>query len=574
MKMASIIPSIDWLKSYNKQWFKGDLIAGITVGVMLIPQGMAYSMLAGLPPIYGLYASTIPLIIYALFGTSRQLAVGPVAMVSLLIASGISELTSDPAMYLSFAITLALLVGLIQFGMGLFRLGFLVNFLSHPVISGFTSAAAIIIGLSQIKHLLGVNMPRSSFIHETLNNIFINLGNIHLPTFILGLAAILLLLVFKKFLKKIPGPIFAVAIAVLITWFFQLNELGIAILKNVPAGTPSFFVPSFHSESIKNLLGIALPIALIGYMESIAVAKAIQARKKNYQLNANQELVGLGLANIVGSFFQAFPTTGGFSRTAVNDQAGAQTGMASIISALLIIITLLLLTPLFYYLPKAILAAVIMVAVFGLIDIKEPLHLWKTDKRDFTLLIVTFALTLTMGVEVGILVGVLLSLSMVIFRAAYPHIAVLGKLEGTTLYRNISRFKEAIEHENVLVVRVDSQMFFANTTYIHDKIDSLIQKRPKAKLIILSAEAMSAIDSSALHMIKDLISEYRNQDIDIFITGATGPVRDSLSASGVFDYLGPNHIFNDVGEAMQFYISGENPELRSKSKEIALQANK
>ena len=574
MLSEKVIPAVGWLKTYSKLQFRGDLVAGLTVGVMLIPQGMAYSMLAGLPPIYGLYASTVPLIVYALFGTSRQLAVGPVAMVSLLIASGVSQIAEgNPDLYLSYSILLALLVGLIQFSMGLFRLGFLVNFLSHPVISGFTSAAAIIIGLSQVKHLLGVSLPRTSHIHDTLSNIVLKLSEVHVPTLILGSASIILLLFIKKYLKKIPGPIIAVLIAVVITWFFRLDESGISILQSVPGGLPSIKIPLVDFAIIGKLFGVALPIALIGYMESIAVAKAIQAKKKNYVLSSNQELIGLGLANIGGAFFQAFPTTGGFSRTAVNDQAGAQTGMASIISAFLIILTLLFLTPLFYYLPKAILAAVIMVAVFGLIDVKEPKALFISDKRDFVLLLVTFILTLVMGVEIGILTGVFLSLVMVVYSAAYPHMAVLGKLKDTRIYRNVERFEQAEEREDVLIVRVDAQMFFANASYIHDYINEKADSRKGLKLIILSMEAVSQIDSSAMHMIKDLISEYKNQKVAIYMVSSNGPVRDKLKANGVIDCLGEYHFFNFVDEAMDFYSSGADPDVRGEEKDIALQSN-
>ncbi len=573
MSIKNYLPVLNWINKYNSLDFKGDLVAGITVGVMLIPQGMAYSMLAGLPPIYGLYASTIPLIIYALLGTSRQLAVGPVAMVSLLVASGVSVLTSDPSEYLAYAIFLALLVGIIQFLMGAFKLGFMVNFLSHPVISGFTSAAAIIIGFSQIKHLLGVEIPRTQFIHDTLYEVGKSITTVHTPTLILGIGSIVFLLIFKKYLKKIPGPMVVVALSVLLTWLFGWDQIGIKILKDVPAGLPSIGIPSVSLDKIGALFSIALPIALIGYMESIAVAKAIQSRKKNYQLNANQELIALGMANIVGSFFHSFPTTGGFSRTAVNEQAGARTGMASMISAIIILLTLLFLTSLFYFLPKAILAAVIMVAVFGLIDIKEPKQLWKSDRRDFVLLLITFILTLTTGVEVGILIGVLLSLSMVIYRAAYPHIAVLGKLNHVNLYRNIKRFSNAEEIPGALIVRVDAQMFFANASYIHDAINDLLEERKGIKLIILSAESVSAIDSSAIHMVKDLINELRLQKIDLYLAGATGPVRDSLHQSGIVEFMGPNHFFNFVDEAVQWFNQENELHLREDEKKIALQTN-
>jgi len=400
--MNKYLPILSWIKDYNKSMLLNDISAGITVGIMLIPQGMAYAMLAGLPPIYGLYASTIPLLIYSIFGTSRQLAVGPVAMVSLLVASGvgaIAELGSDQ--FISLAILLALLVGIIQFLLGVMRLGFLVNFLSHPVIAGFTSAAALIIGFSQLKHLLGIDIPRGK-IHETLIEVVKNIESINLPTLAIGFTAILLILLLRNINRRIPSPLIVVILGLVLVVFFELDNYGVQIIKEIPSGFPSFSFPSVSISSSKALLPIALAISFISYMESYAVAKAVQSKHKDYSINPNQELIGLGASNIVGSFFSAFPVTGGFSRTAVNDQAGAKSGVAAIVSATLVMVTLLFLTSYFYYLPKAVLASIIMVAVFGLIDFKEAKHLWKKDKYDFLSFISTFIATITLGIEPGI----------------------------------------------------------------------------------------------------------------------------------------------------------------------------
>ena len=341
-QLVKYIPALEWLRPYDRKNFSGDLTAGLTVGVMLIPQGMAYSMLAGLPPIYGLYASTIPLIIYAIFGTSRQLAVGPVAMVALLIASGVGNLAETGSeLFIQYAILLALMVGIIQAVMGLFRLGFLVNFLSHPVIAGFTSAAALIIGFSQFKHLLGLSIPRGK-VHETILAVFQQWEGIHMQTLIVGMLAIIILVVVKKINRRIPGPLIVVLVGMGIVYGLGWYDSGVNVVKDVPGGLPAFGLPVFEWTAIQSLFPIALTISFVGFMESIAVAKAIQQKHKDYQVVPNQELLGLGLANVFGSLFSAFPVTGGFSRTAVNDQAGAKTGLASIISAVLIIITLLL----------------------------------------------------------------------------------------------------------------------------------------------------------------------------------------------------------------------------------------
>lgn len=554
--MKQFIPAFDWISNYKKGWFGGDLTAGLTVGVMLIPQGMAYSMLAGLPPIYGLYASTIPLIIYALFGTSRQLAVGPVAMVALLISSGVGALADlGSTEFITLAILLALMVGVIQLAMGALRLGFLVNFLSHPVIAGFTSAAALIIGFSQLKHLLGINIPRGK-VHETILNVIENFGGINLPTLLIGAGAIAILLVIKKVNKKIPGPLIVVLFGIGVVYFMGLAEQGVKIVKDVPGGLDIFALPTIDLASIKSLLPVAFTISFIGFMESIAVAKAIQAKHKDYEVSANQELIGLGLANIVGSFFKAFPVTGGFSRTAVNDQAGAKTGLSSIISALLIIITLLFLTDYFYFLPKAILAAIIMVAVFGLIDIKEAKHLWGTDRKDFWLFMITAIGTLTLGIEVGILLGVVLSIISLVFRVSYPHIAIMGRVPGTDQYRNIKRFSDVETYADKLIVRFDAQLYFANANYFRDFVKKELEARPEVKYLVFDARAVNSIDSSAIHMLKDLISDLNDVGQELHLVNVNGPVRDVLKKNHIMDLLGEERFHLKLQSAMDFIDKG------------------
>lgn len=546
------IPSLDWIKNYNKSWLSGDISAGLAVGVMLIPQGMAYSMLAGLPPIYGLYAVTIPLIIYALLGTSRQLAVGPVAMVSLLIASGVGSFAASGSDdYIMLAILLALLVGMIQFTMGVFKLGFLVNFLSHPVIAGFTSAAAIIIGFSQMKHLLGVKTNGEKLI-DIVAQLWSQLSDIHLMSFIIGVSAIIILIIVKKINKKIPAPLVVVILGVLIVYLGGLDEQGIKIVGTIPQGLPTFSMPNFDFGTMQKLLPTAFTIAFVGFMESIAVAKAIHARHKDYKLDANQELVSLGLANMVGSFFKSFPVTGGFSRTAVNDQAGAKTGLASIISATLIILTLLFLTSYFYYLPNAVLAAIILVAVYGLIDFKEAKHLWHTDKTDFYLFVAAVVGTLLLGIEEGILLGVLLSLVILIYRVSYPHVAELGRLGDGTTFRNTDRFENAQVDDHIIIMRFDSQLYFANVNYFREKVTDLIKKRNNAAYFILDASAISTVDSSALHMLHDLIGELKSSGIDFLVANMIGPVRDIMTKGGVISIIGKEHCFVSVLAAYEF----------------------
>jgi SulP family sulfate permease len=578
MNLKQFIPALDWLPKYRSTELKGDLAAGLTVGVMLIPQGMAYAMIAGLPPIYGLYASTIPLIIYALLGTSRQLAVGPVAMVSLLTAAGIGAIAEGGTeTYIALAVALALFVGLIQFLLGAFRLGFLVNFLSHPVISGFTSAAALIIGLSQLKHLLGINLGRSHHIHEILIEAGERIAETNLTTLAIGIGGILVIKGVKRFLPSIPGQLLAVVFGILAVWGLGLTAQGVKIVGEVPSGLPSIGIPQLDMGTFQALIPTALAISLVSFMESIAVAKAIQAKHKNYKVVPNQELISLGLANIGGAFFQSYPVTGGFSRTAVNDQAGAKTGMASIISAGLIVLTLLFLTPLFYYLPNAILASVIMVAVFGLIDWQEAVYLWRANRQDFWMLAVTFVATLALGIEQGIGVGVVLSLAMIIFRTTRPHFAQLGKIPGTYIYRNVDRFAQAEQRPDLLIVRFDAQLYFANINYFRDRLDQLIAaKGERLRAIIINADSINNVDSTAVHALEELVTEWRNQGWSVYFTGVKGPVRDALVRGHAMSPIGEENFFLSVQEAVDQYDGHDGAETYDSEtdlKAIALQSN-
>jgi SulP family sulfate permease len=559
MTIKQFIPALSWLPNYKKKNLKGDISAGLTVGVMLIPQGMAYAMIAGLPPIYGLYAATIPLIIYALLGTSRQLAVGPVAMVSLLTAAGVGALAEGGTeTYIMLAITLAFLVGAIQFLLGVFKLGFLVNFLSHPVISGFTSAAALIIGLSQLKHLLGINIPGSHHIHTILISAFEKFGEINWLIFAVGIAGIIIIKGVKLINKSIPGPLAAVLFGTLAVWGFGLADKGVKIVGEVPSGLPGFSLPSLDMVTLQSLVPVALAIALVSFMESIAVAKAIQAKHKDYKVLPNQELIALGMANIGGSFLQSYPTTGGFSRTAINDQSGANTGLASIISALLIVLTLLFLTPLFYFLPKAILASVIMVAVFGLIDVKEARHLWKANKTDFWMLVVTFIATLTLGIEQGIGLGVILSLVMVIFRTTRPHVAILGRVPQTTHYRNVDRFEGLEEPEGLKILRFDAQLYFANTSFFKDTLEELLANHKNLKVLLLDFGTISQMDSSAIHALEEVVDDYRANGKGIYFSGVKGPVRDAMTRGHIIEKIGKQNFFMSKEDAVGFYRDQKN----------------
>lgn len=545
------IPALRWLPGYDRRDLGGDVSAGFTVAVMLIPQGMAYAMLAGLPPIVGLYASVFPLLAYALLGTSRQLAVGPVAMVSLLVATGVGAIApAGSAEYVALAIALAGMVGVLQLAMGVLRLGALVTFLSHPVVSGFTSAAAIIIGLSQLEHLLGVRLEKSPRLHELVVDAAGALGDTHAITLALGAGSIAVLLLLKRWRPRFPGAITVVVIGTLLTWALGLADRGVRIVGEVPSGLPLPSVPALDLSRLGALLPTAITIALVGFLESISVAKAF-ARKNGYQVDANQELRALGAANVVGLFSGAYPVTGGFSRTAVNAQAGARTGLASIITAVVIGVSLVLFTPLFYYLPRAVLAAIVMAAVIGLVDVREPVHLWKVKRTDAVLLGLTFVATLFLGIEEGILIGVAASLGLFVWRSTRPHDAVLGRLPGTTDYRNVQNFPEAEEIPRVAIWRFDASFYFANADRFRDRIDALLLRGDDVRAIVLDASGINDLDASAESMLHDIHARLAAAGIQLYFANVKGPVRDVMERGGLVERVGRARFFFSVHAAVQ-----------------------
>ena len=573
MKFKSLIPILEWLPNYKKEYLGGDLSAGLTVGIMLIPQGMAYAMIAGLPPVFGLYAALIPQVIYGILGTSRQLSVGPVAMDSLLVAAGLGALSlSGIEEYIGMAIFLALFMGSIQFLLGIVRMGFLVNFLSKPVISGFTSAAALIIGLSQLKHLLGTQIERSNQIHTLLYNAFKTIDQTQWIALVLGLTAIVIIKGLKRIHKRIPGALIVTLLGIVVTYVFRLDQLGLSIVQDVPKGLPSFSLPSVEQSRIAELFPIAITLALIAFMEAISVAKAVEEKHKLNEVRPNQELIALGLSNVIGSLFQSYPTTGGFSRTAVNDQAGAASTLASFISAAIVGLTLLFLTPLFYYLPNTVLAAIIMVAVFGLIDIEYPKVLWKNRKDEFALLLFTFIITLTVGIKEGILFGVLLSLLLLVYRSSKPHFAILARVKNSPYYRNIKRFPEEVEIDpEIVLFRFDGQLYFGNKDYFKSSLLQAIKERgASVSKLILNVEPINYIDSSAAFMLRQLVEDLASRNINVAVAGPIGPIRDILRRSGIVELLGKEAFYENTHSA---YLSAKEDQVAEEmSKKIALES--
>jgi SulP family sulfate permease len=551
---------------YRPQDFVGDMMAGTIVAIMLVPQSMAYALLAGLPPQVGLYASILPLILYPLLGTSRVLAVGPVAIVSLLVASGLGELAAPgTSEYLTLAIALAFLAGTIQLVMGLAHLGFLVNWLSHAVISGFTSAAAIVIGVSQLKHLLGITIPSTESFFKLLGAIAAQLPQTNPVTLAIGLASVALLVYCNRYLgawllrHKVPaglvvpitksGPLLAVAVSTWLVWGLSLSErIGVKVVGTIPAGLPPLTLPVWRWADWQTLLPTALAITFVGFMESIAVAKSL-ASKRRQKIDADRELLGLGAANLGAAFTGGYPVTGGFSRSVVNFSAGANTGLASIVTALLIALTLLLLTPLFYFLPQAALAAIIVVAVAGLVDIGTLRWMWRYDKADAASAIVTFVAVLGIGIEQGILVGAAASLLLYLWRTSRPHMAVIGRVGDSEHFRNVLRHTVKT-YPHILAVRVDESLYFANTKYLEDRLLRAIAEQPDVRHLVLVCSAINAIDASALETLENLLEELRDAGVALYLAEVKGPVMDRLQAIGFADKLGRDRIFLSTHAAM------------------------
>ncbi|MDH7446484.1 sulfate permease [Aquimarina sp. 2201CG14-23] len=561
------------IKDYSKATFGSDAIAGITVGVVLIPQAIAYALLMGTPPIYGLYACLIPLILYALFGTSRQLSIGPVAVTAILVMSGVSQIaTPFTQEFTNLVIFSGLLIGILQMIMSLLRMGFLVNLISQPVISGFISAAAIIIIISQLSESLGMDVPNFKYTHETLWFVIENISSIHLITLGMCVCSIVIMQVFKKWKKSFPGALFVLIISTVITIVFDLKNSGLSVIEDVPKGLPSFSIPEMSYETMIALVPSVLTVTFIGYVGSIGIAKSLEMKNRDHVIRPNQELLALGIAKVIGAFFQAIPSSGSYSRSAINDEAGGKTTVSSIITVVMVIISLLFLTSFFYYIPKAVLAAIILVSVFGLINFSEAKYLLKLRRREFIVMIITFIGTLIFGVEKGIFIGVILSYIFLQYYSSRPHVAELVNIPETNYYRNINRFPDAKRSKESLIIRFDDQLYFANTSYFKDAILYLIAKRDELPdFLILDSTNIHDIDSTGLHVLEDIHQYLEELGVQLLISGTIGPVRDFLKRSGFTDNLGAHHYFLAIEDAVHYT---KNKTIQENTLEVVVQHNK
>ena len=548
-----LMPFSEWvgeLKNINT--LKADAIAGLTVALVLIPQSMAYAQLAGLPAYVGLYASFLPVIFASVLGSSRQLATGPVAIVSLLTAAALEPLAiQNPEGYLAYAAILAFMVGLFQLSLGLLRLGILVDFLSHPVVVGFTNAAAIIIASSQFGKIFGITTRKGDHHYETVWNLIQDMPTTHFLTLAMGVFSIFLLVVIKKFAPRLPNVLITVVICILLSYFIGYEAKGGNVIGLVPSGLPGFKIPDVEFNQVVNLIVSAAVIGILGFVEAISVAKAI-ASETRQRLSANQELIGQGVANIVASGFQAYPVSGSFSRSAVNFAADAKTGFSSIVSGVLVGITLLFLTPLLYHLPQATLAAVIMVAVFYLIKIEPIVHAWKVHRHDGFVAVAVFFTTLFFAphLEKGIMTGVLLSLGLFLYRTMSPRFVEVGRHEDGSL-RSAELF-DLKTSDTVSVFRYDGDLYFANAGYLEGKVLNSIAQKPNLKVMILDFESVDLIDSTGEETLARIVERLEVAGIELYIARAKRTMRDAFTRSGLMEKIGEERFFRERTLAARF----------------------
>jgi len=553
-KSRRLLPFLSWIgKCKEPSVLSADVIAGITVALVLVPQSMAYAQLAGLPPYYGLYASFLPGIIAALFGSSRQLATGPVAVVSLMTAAALEPLALTPDMYVAYAIALAMMVGIFQMMLGVLRLGVLVDFLSHPVVIGFTNAAAIIIATSQLSKIFGVVVEKGEHHYDTIWRVVVAASSeTHLLTLAMGLLAIAIMALLKKFSPKMPNVLIAVVITTLLSYFIGYESQGGSVVGEVPAGITMPDVPTNLSwDVLVQLITTAVVISIIGFMEAISIAKAMAARTRQ-RLDPNQELIGQGLGNMVSGLFQGYAVSGSFSRSAVNINAGAITGFSAVVTGLAVGATLLFLTPLLYHLPQATLAAVIMMAVINLVKIEPIIYAWRVQPHDGIVAIVTFGLTLIVAphLETGIVTGVLLSLGLFLFRTMRPRISLLSRDPDGTL--RDAEVRQLATCDNISVIRFDGPLFFANTGYFSDTILDRVAHKPDLKFVIIDAEGINEIDATGEEMLHELDKRLQSLGIELLIARAKKQIMDILNRTGFVEAMGRERFFRLRTHAFEY----------------------
>jgi SulP family sulfate permease len=527
--LERILPIIGWLPAYRREDAGRDLVAAVLVTIMLIPQSLAYALLAGLPPQVGLYASILPLVLYSLFGSSSNLSVGPMAIIALMTAAALSPLfESGSEAYITGAVILALLSGLMLIAMGCLRLGFLANFLSHPVISGFISASALVIIASQVKHLLGISASGHNLL-ELIVSMAPNLTDANLLSMLTGSGVLVFLLLARWLLPGLPGkiaPIVAVSVTVFLTWWLGLDDRGLAVVGTIPSGLPALSLPPMDLATWQPLMMGALLISVVGFVESISIAQTLAARRRQ-RIDPNQELIGLGAANLGAGLSSGMPVTGGLARSMVNFDAGARTPACSLYAAVGITLATLTVTPLIAYLPKATLAAAIIVAVAGLIDLPALRRTWRYSRPDFGAMLATIALTLLHSVEAGILAGVGLSIGLFLYRTSRPHSAVIGLVPGTEHFRNVERHQVEVCPQ-ASFLRIDESLYFANARFLEDTVMELVAGEPEMTDLVLVCPAINQVDASAMESLETINERLTDAGVRLHLSDVKGPVMDQL----------------------------------------------
>ena len=567
-RMRKIFPILCWLPSYKREDLPSDVTAGIVVAIMLIPQGMAYALLAGLPPQAGLYTAVLPHIVYSIFGTSRTLGMGPVAIISLMVGTTLAPLaTVGTEQYANYALLLSLMAGLFLVAFGLVRAGFLTNFISHPVLSGFTTAAAFIIGFSQLQYLLGLSLERTHFIPSILLDVWHKSGLINPATLAIGVAAIVALQLRSSFtdLLRRAGligdfaadllpkllPLVIVLAATGITWYFRLDTHGVKIVGSIPSGLPTLSMPHMDTSATQQLVTGALLIGLVSFLESVSVARTLAAKRRQ-KVVPDQELFGVGFANIAAAFTGGYPVAGSFTRSVINFATGARTQVAGILTAIIIVLTLLFLAPVFYYLPQAVLAATIVTAVTGLIDFSSLGHMWKYMRLDAVSFLGTFAAVLVLGIEEGILVGIALSIVFFLWRTSQPNLVELGRLGETQLYRD-ARSHEVTTYDNLLMLRVDMSLYFANAAHLEDHVLRYVADHPKVEHFVLVCSSVNMIDASALETLESLQSRLKAAGVTMHLAAVKTSILRRLKSIDFFTKLEPGRVYpsaHDAAEAL------------------------
>ena len=549
-RLHTYLPITEWLPDYGKKDFSGDLVAGITVSVMLIPQGMAYALLAGVPPIYGLYASLVPLLVYPLFGSSRHLAVGIVAIDCLIISAGLSSLAAPMSEeYIGLVFVLALMVGAIQLLMGLFRMGFVVNLLSRPVIVGFTAAAAITIAFSQLSYILGFPVVPYPDIVRTLIEIAGSIDQVHGSSLLLGVTGIAIIFAARRWAPRIPAPLVAMVFGGLAVWAFGLHGQGVEIVGHVPSKMPSPRIPRLDVSTLIALMPTAVTLSFVQYMGVVSLGKIFASRHR-YRIDANKELRALGAINLTGSLFQSTPVSGSFTRSSVSDQAGARTSLTNVVAAVIIGLTLLFLTPLFNLLPIPVLAAIIIAASVSMVDAREMRYLMKTKRADGLIALLTFLATLSIGIHLGVLIGIGLSVVAIMYRISRPHVAVLGNLPGSHSYRDLTHFANAKPIDNVLILRIDASYSFANADYVREVILSRVDEG-EISYVVLDATSVNDLDTTAIAVLIGVVETLKKRGIEFYFGGMKVKVFNTCKGSDLYDVLGPSHFYLSTHRAVK-----------------------